>query len=748
MIGNTTIPNPTTDPNATPASHSNVDPLMGENMTTILRVPRVSNRKVILGAALAVVAGVVAGIYSFAGDSAGPQLATAESIGSIDIAGNDRFAARLDDEDQAIVDQAFDRFLAHVYAQDTQQDIPQDEPAETPVRQEPAPESFTVFVNPFVTGASAAVGGMQSAGSASGVTPSSAPLAVAEAPAVGIAEPELTQADADEAMDMLNRLLDGQTGETPAPAAHPVIKPVVKPVIRFVVKPVAELEVEPAVIDVMPMAAPEPEVVAAADPVDPVGPVGPVDPAAMDVSNIEIVAAGQIVDGRIAVVVNDSRIITTNRPFSRVAIAADSLASVQPISPTQLLVTARAAGTTQLVFWDDQEQSQTLLLQSTTDLRQVQTMLDEMLPGEGVTARDLAGRIGLTGTVTDLNTADMAMRIAASFGEVENFMVIAGKQQVSLRIRFAEVSRSAGKEFGVNLGFQDGGGTIIGSNIGQVSPTEFFENQDGAITGIGLPDPSSAVQLFGIGSIGGDPFGYYIQALRDSNLLRVLADPELTVISGEQGEFLAGGEIPIPVPQENGIALEYREYGVRLIYTPVVLGDGRIRLQVATEVSDLDPSTGVIIGGTQVPGILKRQTATVVELLEGQTLAISGLLESKSRASKSAVPLLGDLPIVGSLFRSVRYQRQETELVIMITPRLIDALDPDEVPLLPGATWHHPNDVELMLFGQLGGDAGVDKPDDADRGGRDDHAKVPNRGPALESRYAFTPATPTPSPSK
>lgn len=452
--------------------------------------------------------------------------------------------------------------------------------------------------------------------------------------------------------------------------------------------------------------------------------------------------------GTVRLTVNDSRVITTSRPYHRVALAKTSLAEIQPLSPTQLLVTAKESGTTQLVFWDDQDEAQTLLLQSTADLRQLQDQIALLLPGEAIEVVDLNGRIALTGSASDTTVADRAMRIASGYGTVENFITVAGERQVALRIRFAEVSRTAGKEFGVNFGFQDGNNSIIGSNVGQIAPFGLATNANGAVTGLDpVSSPGPGVQLFGVGSISGDPFTYYLNALRDSNLLRLLADPELTVISGKQGEFLAGGEFPVPVPQEEGIAIEYREFGIKLIYTPIVLGDGRIRMELVTEVSDLDETIAVATGGVRVPGLRKRSTATTVELREGQTLAISGLLRSRTVASKRVTPLLGDVPVLGALFRSVRYRREETELVVLVTPRLVAALNPDEVPPVPGETWRHPNDVELMIFGQLGGDAGVGKPDDADEGGRDDRAATPANGegtdgPRLQSRYAFTPVAP------
>ena len=461
-------------------------------------------------------------------------------------------------------------------------------------------------------------------------------------------------------------------------------------------------------------------------------------PAEAEAETALLVDEEQAADGTLKVTVNESVVVRTSRPFARVAIGREDLAEIRPLGPSELLVTPRRPGRTQLVLWDDQRISQALQLESDADMREVQDKIDQLMPDSGIKVVDLGAGVALTGTVRDAETAARAEQIARQYGQVENMLDLPGGQQVSLRIRFAEVSRTAGKEFGVNFGFDDGGDSIAGSNIGQINPLSFFTNEDDIITGVNFPDPNTGVQLFGLGSLNGDPFAYYINALRESNLLRVLADPELVVTSGEQGEFLAGGEYPVPVPQEEGIAIDYRQFGIRLAYEPVVLGDGRIKMRLLSEVSDLDQTIGVNVGGVRVPGLRTRTTSTVVELRDGQTLAISGLIRSNAFASKSAVPLLGDVPILGALFRSTRYQRQETELVVLVTPRLVGALDPDVLPPTPGQNWKHPNDVELMLFGQLGGDAGVALPDDADRDGSDDRA----RGNDLElrTRYAFTPA--------
>jgi pilus assembly protein CpaC len=197
----------------------------------------------------------------------------------------------------------------------------------------------------------------------------------------------------------------------------------------------------------------------------------------------------------------------------------------------------------------------------------------------------------------------------------------------------------------------------------------------------------------------------FIQALRENGLLQVLAEPNLVTISGQEATFLAGGEYPIPVAQRDSVTVEFREFGIRLRFTPTVLSPDVIRLHVAPEVSEPDFSTAVRIGGFTVPGLIQRRVETVVELGPSQTFAIGGLLSEKTRATSSKVPALGDLPVLGALFSSVEYQNSETELVVLVTPELVAPLNPDQVTCVPGADHVPPNDWELFGLGQIEGQA-------------------------------------------
>jgi pilus assembly protein CpaC len=426
------------------------------------------------------------------------------------------------------------------------------------------------------------------------------------------------------------------------------------------------------------------------------------------VSNVE--------GGKINIKVNSTTVVKTARPYKRVSVGQPDVADFNAIAPTSILLTAKKPGTTQLIIWDDQERSQLIDVNVAMDLEALKDSLKAAFPDSKIDVAYSSGTVVLRGQVSDLDAADHAVQIATPFaGKVVNMLEVAGGQQVMLQVRFAEISRSATHALGVNGAYVDG--SFIGaSNIAQLNPlTGFIPGNVGntpSNAGANLREQgiNPSVTLFGAGQIGSFYLQAFVEALRQNNLLRILAEPNLTAISGQEASFLAGGEFPIPVSQGGNtsgggaaITIEFREFGVKLRFVPLVLGDGRIRLKVAPEVSDLDFTTAVRFGGFVVPGLSQRKVTTTVELADGQTFAIAGLLNNNVTATKDVVPILGDLPIVGTLFRSVRYQRKETELVVIVTPHLVSPLNPSQVPLLPGEKWHHPSELELFLNQDVGG---------------------------------------------
>jgi pilus assembly protein CpaC len=302
-----------------------------------------------------------------------------------------------------------------------------------------------------------------------------------------------------------------------------------------------------------------------------------------------------------------------------------------------------------------------------------------------------------------MSVAEQVVEIASTYAKVHNFLEIGGGQQVLLQVRFAEVSKSALRNLGVTFGGTDNVSAFTTNSISNGGNTFNIPAAAGtsALTG------AVAGNLFGIGRFKGVTFDYFITALRTNNLLRDLAEPNLIAYSGTEASFLAGGQIAIPVPQPgNGgttITIQYQTFGVQLKFTPNVLGNGKIRLHCAPEVSEVDPSLGTTVDGNVVPGFTDRKLENTTELADGQTLALAGLLQDNLSASATKIPYLGDVPVLGNLFRSTSYQRNETELVVMVTPRLVAPMNPDQVPLLPGEHWRYPSELGQYLVADLGG---------------------------------------------
>jgi pilus assembly protein CpaC len=402
--------------------------------------------------------------------------------------------------------------------------------------------------------------------------------------------------------------------------------------------------------------------------------------------------------------VNRSVVVTTKAPYSRVSVGEPDVVAPVLVGPKDILLTAKKPGSTQLIIWDDQNHAQTIDVTVESDLGTLRMQLAHTFPDVTVDVSSANGTVVIKGRVPTVTIADQIMQVAAPYSPTPplNLMEISGGQQVVLQVRFAEVSRSLTTNLGFNAFLNDGKSTF---GFGQGSASNYTAGQATGITNAdSLP---ATISLFGSGEFGRSALQYYVEALRQNNLLRILAEPNVMATSGQEADFLAGGEFPYPVPQASGggsvITIAYKDYGVELKFTPVVLGDGKIRLKVAPEVSSLDYSNGVPLAGSIVPGLTKRTLSTTVELAEGQTFALAGLLQRQINATSSVTPLLGDLPILGALFRSVSYQDDDSELVVLVTPHLVGAMNPGEVPTMPGEKWRYPTEPELFLNHDLGG---------------------------------------------
>jgi pilus assembly protein CpaC len=427
-------------------------------------------------------------------------------------------------------------------------------------------------------------------------------------------------------------------------------------------------------------------------------------PDAPPATQPSMVQDGVNADGGIRLTTGKSTILNFRRMYKTVSVGNTEVADYNRISPTSLLVLGKKPGTTALIALDDDNRSVVIDISVDPDLALLQRQIKEAFPGLNIAVTPLNDTIAVRGKVPNMQVSEQVVEMASTYGKVHNFLDISGGQQIMLQVRLAEVSKSALRNLGVTFGGTDNVSSFTTNGISNGANTFTIPAAAGAQA---YAASIGASNIFGQGRFGSTAFDYFITALRTNNLLRDLAEPNLVTSSGKEASFLAGGQIPIPVPQPgNGgstITIEYVSYGVQLKFTPNVLGDGHILLHVAPEVSQLDYAHAVSVNGTSVPGFTDRKLETTVELVDGQSLALAGLLQNDVSASSTAVPVLGDLPILGTLFRSTAYSRDETELVVMVTPRLQAALNPDQVPSLPGEHWRYPTEAEQFFNQDLGG---------------------------------------------
>ena len=410
------------------------------------------------------------------------------------------------------------------------------------------------------------------------------------------------------------------------------------------------------------------------------------------------------------------RLVTLARPMSDVFVADESVADVQVRSPTQLYIYGKKTGETTI---SATTKTGAVVYATTVRVGQnidsISAMLHLAMPDAQLTATPMNGLVLLTGTVAGPGDAAEAERLVQAYvgdaTKVLSRLRTATPLQVNLQVRIAEVIRSFIKNVGVNLqsfdnsgGFQfgigqgraaqlytPGGGLFVGGNQ---TPTG---NNSGLATGAAGTTLGLAGKLLGVNLLSAIDLG------ETTGQVTTLANPNLTALSGETATFLAGGEVPIPLAQGLGaVSVEYKQYGVSLAYTPTVLSDGRISLRVRPEVSQLDYSNAVTLGGTRVPGITSRRAETTLELGSGQSMMIGGLLQNSHNNNIQKTPFLGDLPIIGSLFRSNGFQRNETELVIIITPYLVKPVNSPSQIALPHDGYRAPGDAARILMGELG----------------------------------------------
>ncbi len=412
--------------------------------------------------------------------------------------------------------------------------------------------------------------------------------------------------------------------------------------------------------------------------------------------------------GTLEVPLNKSQVVNADRPIAKAMIGNDDIADILPLTDRSIYVLGKKMGTTSLTLYDARGRVIAIMdVAVGPDVELLNSQLRDMLPGQNVEARISNDSVVLTGTVNSAGAADKAARLAKAYAgdKVINLISVGSSQQVMLEVRFAEVNRTSGKEFGISAFGNSAGGSFSGAFGQSASLTP-------GAGGIGIIKLDSITGQSGIFSqdisLGPLSLQGILNAMEAKGLARTLAQPTLIALSGERASFLAGGEFPIPVSQSGGsggangtqaITVEFKTFGVSLAFTPTVLSDNTINLVVEPEVSEIDPTASLTLNGITIPGLRTRRVSTTLELRDGESFAIAGLLQQDTKVQISQMPLLGSLPIIGTLFRSTRYQKGETELLIVVTPRLVAPIKPSQVRL-PTDRVRDPNDVETFLLGQ------------------------------------------------
>lgn len=391
---------------------------------------------------------------------------------------------------------------------------------------------------------------------------------------------------------------------------------------------------------------------------------------------------------QLTVIASKSIIVNTAEPIERVAVTSTEIADALVISPQQVMINGKTPGIVSLILWDKNGKSTSYDLVVEIDLSLLQRQLEEQFPTENINVSSAKGAVVLSGSASDPRVVEKAIEISGSFSaKVINLLQLPpppDTEQILLMVKFADVDRSASQQLGVNI-FSTGAGHTIGS-VG----TEQFGgplnnasiDQGGRLSNLVLQD---ALNIFAFNK--DINIGVTIKALQAKNLLQILAEPNLMASNGKEASFLAGGEFPFPVVQGganiNTVTIQFKEFGVRLNFTPTVTSSGKIRLKVKPEVSALDFNNAVNIGGFLVPALSTRRAETEVELADGQSFAIAGLLDNRVTEIANKIPGLGDLPIIGYLFKSRDIKKAKTELIVLVTPKFVKPLNPDQVPPVP-----------------------------------------------------------------
>ena len=437
--------------------------------------------------------------------------------------------------------------------------------------------------------------------------------------------------------------------------------------------------------------------------------------------------SGQDSSNDLFVAVGKSVLVDSAHPIVRIAVGSGDVAEATAVSPSELLVNGKAPGETSLIVWEAGGGRQFFNVTvrpssyvANDRMESVRRELRTELTGQTLKVNSENGLIFLRGTVKDLNSANRAVQIASTAGKVVNLLYVEvprADPQILLKVRFASVDRSLANQLGINL-FSTGATNTIGSvSTQQFSPPSVLP---GAAGGSGAPSSSSTLSLSNALNLfffrPDLNLGATIEALEARGLVEVLAEPNVLAANGKQASFLAGGQYPYPVVQgiagtgAGAVTIQFQEFGVRLNFIPTVTPRGTIRLQVAPEVSSLDFTNGVQISGFSIPAIDVRRVKTEVELSNGQSFAIGGLLDNRETETFQKIPFIGDIPILGKFFQSISKNKTNTELIVIVTPEIVTPINAgDPLPKLNYPAKFLPSNSTIPMTNPIADAAGAQK---------------------------------------
>jgi pilus assembly protein CpaC len=410
-----------------------------------------------------------------------------------------------------------------------------------------------------------------------------------------------------------------------------------------------------------------------------------------------IVHKVQAATERLEMTANTSRVLTLDQQIPRAQVNNKDILELTPLSPNEIQIFAKKPGVTQINLWNEQNQVHSIDVLVFGDARELAMLIRTEFPHASIRVKPLAQSVVLSGFVDRQDHVSQIIRIAEDYyPKVISHITVGGVQQVSLNVKVYEVSRTRLRTLGVDWALTNGADFIVSSVSGLIDASSFGGGTASVVSGGG------DTVRFGVIGDNTSFFGF-IEALRRNDLIKVLAEPTLVTVSGRPASFNSGGEIPVIVPQSLGTSsIEYKKFGTQVDFVPIVLGNGSIRLEVRPRVSELDPSRGISINGVTVPGFKERYVDTGVEMKPGQTLALAGLVQTRVESHNQGLPWLADLPYLGVPFRRVREEVNEVELLILVTPEVIEGVDCNELPpCRPGMHSEPANDCDFYLKGYL-----------------------------------------------